>query len=126
MNGIVAAMFDAYITTLTTFDVDSGLRCRVKFKFAPHAGASHAEVLQCTAESGLLVSFEVVHGNDNICIGNGGTDFGSFAIFTVDFDFTVFGPFQAVGDNHIAFGGNRIETVFHCTFQMIYSIGATT
>ena len=125
MNGIVAAMLDAYIATLATFDVDSGLRCRVKFKFSTYTGASHAEVLQSAAESGLLVSFEVVHRNNDICIGNSGTDFGSFTIFTVDFDFTVFGSFQAVGDNHVAFGGNGVETVFHCTFQMVYCIGAT-
>lgn len=50
--------------------------------------------------------------------------FGSFAIFSVDFDLTAFRTLQPVGNDDIAFGRDRIEAVFHRALQMVYCIGA--
>ena len=44
-------------------------------------------------------------------------------IFSPDFYFPVLRPFKSVGNDYLALSGNRIETVFHSTLQMVYGVG---
>lgn len=95
----------------------------MEFQLSGHAGTTHSQVLQGTAEPGLFVSFEMVHRDDDVGIGNGSTNFRCLAVFAVDFDLAAFSTFQSVGDDHVTLGRNGIESVFHRALQVIYSIG---
>ena len=72
------------------------------------------------------MSFKVIHADDDIRIGNGGTYLGSRAVFPVYRYFPVIRTLQPVGNNHLTLGGYRIETVLHGALQMVYRIGATS
>ena len=65
------AALDAVGTAFAFFQVDARLRIAVKLHFAGNARRSHTQVFQRTAESGLFMSFEMVHGDNNIGIGYG-------------------------------------------------------
>ena len=72
----------------------------------------------------MLVTFEMVHGNDDIGIGDSGTYFRGLAILPVDLDFPVVRTFHAIGDDNVATGGHGIEPVLHGALKMIDSVGA--
>ena len=62
----------------------------------------------------------MVHGNDDIGIGDSGTYFRGLAILPVDLDFPVVRT-----DDNVATGGHGIEPIFHGALKMIDSVGAT-
>ena len=123
VDGFVGTMFDADTAFLTVLAVDNGLGSRMKFEFPSYTGTSHTEVFQCSAESSLFMSFKMVHRDDDIRVGNRCSDFRSLTIFSPDFYFPVLRPFKSVGNDYLALSGNRIETVFHSTLQMVYGVG---
>ena len=113
MYGVVRAVFYADVAASAVFRFDDGLGRAVQFQLAADAGATHAEVLQRTAESGLFVSFEMGHRDDNVCVGDGRADFRCFAVFAVDFDFPVVDAFQSVGNDDLTLCGDRVVAVLH-------------
>ena len=84
---------------------------------------SHTKVFEGTAKTGGFMSFKMVHRDDDIRVGNRCSDFRSLTIFSPDFYFPVLRPFKSVGNDYLALSGNRIETVFHSTLQMVYGVG---
>ena len=95
----------------------------MQFQFTAYAGASHSKIFQSAAKSGLLMSFKVIHADNDIGIGNGGTYLGSRAVFPVYRYFPVIRTFDSVCNNHLALGGYGIEPVLHCALQMVHCIG---
>ena len=84
MESSMGAMSYAYSAPDAMVAVDFRLRRSMQLKFPWHAGASHAEILQCASESGLLMSLKVGHAYDDVGIGYGRSDFRGLAIFSVD------------------------------------------
>ena len=75
MESSMGAMSYAYSAPDAMVAVDFRLRRSMQLKFPWHAGASHAEILQCASESGLLMSLKVGHAYDDVGIGYGRSDF---------------------------------------------------
>ena len=118
-------MFHADVASDAVVRFNLWLGRGVQFQFAGNGSSSHTEIFQCSAKSGLLVSLEVGHADDDVGVGDGCTDFGSLAILSVNRNFAVVSAFQAVGNDDLALGGNRIEAVLHGAFQVVYGIGAS-
>ena len=55
----------------------------MQFQLTAYAGASHPEIFQSAAKSGLFMPFKVVHADYDVRIGDSGADLGSRAIFSV-------------------------------------------
>ena len=84
----------------------------VHFHFACTGTASHTDVFQCTAKSGGFMAFKMGEGNENVRIHNCAADFGLFHILAALHRHQRFiGSFQAVGDQYLAAGGERIKAV---------------
>lgn len=126
VNGIVGAMFHADVAALAILCFDFGLRVAVQFQFTAYAGATHTQVFQCAAESGLLVSLEVSHRDNDVGIGQSRANFGSLAILSVQRYLAVFSTFQAVGNDYLALGRDGIVAILHGALQVIHGIGAAT
>ena len=71
MDRVVPAVFYADVATDAMFPVYTRLRSTVQFQLPGYTGTSHAQVFQCSAESGLFVSFEMSHADDDVGIGYG-------------------------------------------------------
>ena len=65
----------------------------MQFQLTAYAGASHPEIFQSAAKSGLFMAFKMVHADDYVRIGNGSTYLGSRAVFSVYRYFSVVCPF---------------------------------
>ena len=125
VDRLVAAMGDADVAAAAMLTVDFGLRGGVQLHLAGDARAAHAEVLERAAEAGLLVALEVVHRDDDVRVGDGRSDLRRLAILAVDLDLAALGAFQAVGDDHVALGRDRVEAILHGALQVVDSVRAT-
>ena len=122
----MAAISLTYLTTDTIIQIDLRLRRRMKFQFSSHAGRTHTQVLQCSTETTLLVSLEMIHGNHDIGIRNRSSDLRRWTLRTTTWNFFIVCTLKTVCNDDISMGSNSIESILHCCAQMIYSIGSTT
>ena len=119
----MTAVFLADAASYAAFGIDHRLRRRVQLKLASDACGAHSEIFQRTAEACLLMSLEMVHGDDDVSVCYGSPDFRGLAIFPVEGDFPVVCPLEPVRDDYIGMGGNRIETVVHGCMEMVHGVG---
>ena len=92
--------------------VHTGTAGAVHIPLALVGAAAHAQILQRTAEARLLVTLEVVQGDDDVGIHDGTADHGVFHILAaLDGDGHLVGALQAVTDDHMAAGGIGGEAV---------------
>ena len=127
MHGVVGTMFYTDVASDAVFLHNLGLRRGMQFQFAADAGTAHAQVLQCSAEARLFVPLEVVHADDGIGIGDGGTYLRRRTILgPLDGHLAVVRTFEAVADNDLALGGQGVETVLHGALEVVHRIGAAS
>ena len=94
----------------------------MQLKLSPDTCGAHAEILECASEPRLLMTLEMIHGYDDVGICYCGAYLWGLAVFSVERDFPVVSPFQAVRDDDIRMCGNRIEAIVHCGPEMVYCI----
>lgn len=125
-DSTVGAMTGAHTTAYTFVFLDAGLRAAVQFELSATTGSSHTEVFQRTAKSGLLVTLEVAHGDNDVGIDYGSAYLGSLAILSIDGYFAVVGSLEAIGNDNGALSRYGVIAILHGTLQVIYGIGTTT
>jgi hypothetical protein len=109
--------------TVTLCGIDLGFAVAVHNHFPCPASTTHPDILDCTAETGTLVSFEVIERNDNIGIHDSTSDESRFAIDSVsDGNLDVVRSFQTVADDIQTACRDRIESVLCCRMEMYQSI----
>ncbi len=112
VDGVGAAFFRAPVAFPALVLYDMGLSGRVLLHLSGPAPAAHSDILDGTAESGLLVALEVGERDEDIRVHDGGAYQGRFAVFPVpNRDLDLVRPPEAVGDDDVTAGGDRVKSV---------------
>ena len=95
--------------------------------FSSAAAAAHTNILDSSAETSGLMSFEMSKTNENISIHNGTSNSGGGAIFCIFYrNFNVICSAKSVTDNDLTACGNCVKSVQICTVHMFQSIFTTS
>lgn len=124
-QGAVGAVPDAYAAAYAVVAVNLGLRGTVELELTGDAGGPHAEVLERAAESGLLMTLEMRHAYHDVGVGHGGPNLRRLAVFAVYLNLAEIGALEAVSNDHLALGRDRVEAVLHRALEMVNGVGAT-
>ena len=103
--------------------IDLRLALGVLLHLAPAASAAHADVLQGPPEASLLVSFEVVQGDEDIGLHDSLSNLGRGDVLRPLYRnlHVVVAP-QAVANDHLAAGGQRGEAVLIGCVQVLQGV----
>ena len=121
-NGSVGTDLGAGTAADALFLIDVGLAGGVHFHLTGTGTTAHTNILQCAAESGTFMAFEMVHGDENIGIHDSAADLGFLDIVTINGDNRFIGTLQTVSNDHMAAGSKGIISIFISSFQMVQSI----
>ena len=114
MHCLRSAAFYAHAAAGAFLDRDHGVRHFMQEFFPPAARRTHAEILQCAAETGQLVALEMVYRNDGVGLGDCATDHRVDALNAArDGHFHEIVSFQTVGNDEVAAGRVAGKARFH-------------
>ena len=123
IGGIVGADVGAGTASHALFGIHHGTAVAVHVPLAGPGAGTHAQILQCAAETGFLVALEVIQGDDDVGIHNGTADEGFLHIHAVLHGNGHFiSTLQTVSNQHMGTGGVGGEAVEVGSFQMIQSV----
>ena len=123
INRVAAAFFSTAAAATTDGLIDGRHSFIMLVHFTGTAAAAHTDVFAGSAKTSALMPFEMRKGNQDICIHNGPADERGLTVLTVGYrDFHIILTAQAVSNDNMAAGGNRVETVELCVGQMIHRI----
>ena len=109
---VVGADLDAAAAADAGVLVDERLARGVHLHLAGAGTAAHADVLQRATEAGAFVPLEVGQGDEHVSVHDGAANLGFLHIgAALHGDQGLVGAFQAIGDDDMAAGGKRRETV---------------
>ncbi len=117
------AVFSAYPAADALVELHRGLALAVHLHLARPGAAAHADVLQTAAEAGGSVALKVAQGDEHIRVHKGPADLGLPDIFAPGHgDIALVCALQAVGDDHLAAGGEGGKAVFIGGVQMLQGV----
>ena len=122
VDGIVVAMVLANLAADALVFLNPRLSSSVHVSFAGYTTRPHADILERTTKSGLFVALEMRKTDDDIRLGDGCTNTRLRAVFALDIDDSFVFSAQAIGNNHVGPGSNRIETIHHSRMQVAHGI----
>ena len=124
---IAAALFCAASAAAAQIGINLRSSFIVLVHLARAAASSHTDVLECTAEAGAFMSFEMAQRDEYVRIHQSSSDKCRFAVFSVrHLDFHIVRASQAVCDQDVASGGDGIESVDLRTGKMVDRVGAAS
>ena len=118
----MTAVLLAYAAAYAVIEVYAWLRRGMKFELSADARRTHAEVLEGSAEAALLMTLEVVHGNDYIRISDCGTDLRRRTVFSTAWNFLIVSTFKTIGDDYVRMGSYPVEAILHGRVEMVHRI----
>ena len=124
MDGIVVATVLANLAADALVFLNPRLSSSVHVSFACYTTRPHADILERTTKSGLFMALEMRETDEDIRLGNSCSDMRLWAVFALDIDDSFVFSAQAIGNDHIGPGSNRIETIHHSRMQVVHGIMA--
>ena len=111
-GSIVGADFGTHSAANAFFLCDIRLALAVHFHFPSAGAAAHANIFQCAAKAGHLMSLEMGQRDNHIGIHNGVADLGFLDVFAVHWHQRFVCPFQPIANDHMASSGKRAKSIF--------------